>query len=141
MSNFGEGSPDRAEKKPVRGLETENKSNKDSVADHQHSLNNENTVSPFKWMSELVNAGNNQIKQAAEQFSNRINESAKGLIKDMPLILDAVILVAAAKEKHLPFEPLVPNAKTVAAMKAARRGELIDAGKVDNLFKKLNAKD
>jgi antitoxin component of RelBE/YafQ-DinJ toxin-antitoxin module len=31
----------------------------------------------------------------------------------------------AAAEKALPFEPLNPNAETVAAMKAARRGELV----------------
>ena len=37
------------------------------------------------------------------------------------------------------FEPLNPNAETVAAMKAARRGELVKAGKPDKLLQNLNA--
>ena len=44
-----------------------------------------------------------------------------------------------AAEKALPFEPLVPNAKTIAAVKAARRGELVTAGKPDALLASLNA--
>lgn len=38
-----------------------------------------------------------------------------------------------------PFEPLVPNAETVEAMKAARRGEVVTAGKPSNLLASLNA--
>jgi DNA-damage-inducible protein J len=78
------------------------------------------------------------------RIDRRVKEEAAVILKAMGLTpSDAyrMLMVRIAKEKHLPFEPLVPNAKTVAAMKAARRGELIDAGKVDNLFKKLNAKD
>ena len=44
-----------------------------------------------------------------------------------------------AAEKALPFEPLVPNAETMAAMRAARRGELITAGKPGDLLASLNA--
>ena len=44
-----------------------------------------------------------------------------------------------AAEKALPFEPLVPNAKTIAAMKAARRGELTTVGKPGSLLASLNA--
>lgn len=45
-----------------------------------------------------------------------------------------------AAEKALPFEPLVPNAETIEAMKAARRGELITAGKSSKeLLASLNA--
>jgi DNA-damage-inducible protein J len=54
------------------------------------------------------------------------------LLKDSPL-------VRVAAEKALPFEPLNPNAETVAAMKAARRGELVKAGKPDKLLRSLNA--
>lgn len=43
-----------------------------------------------------------------------------------------------AVEKALPFEPLVPNAKTIEAMKAARRGELVTAGKPSDLLASLN---
>ena len=48
-------------------------------------------------------------------------------------------LVRVAKEKALTFEPLNPNAETVAAMKAARRGELVKVGKPDKLLRSLNA--
>jgi DNA-damage-inducible protein J len=44
-----------------------------------------------------------------------------------------------AAEKALPFEPLVPNAETIGAMKAARRGELVTAGKPSDLLASLNA--
>jgi predicted transcriptional regulator len=37
------------------------------------------------------------------------------------------------------FEPLNPNAETIAAMRAARQGELIKAGKPDKLLRSLNA--
>jgi DNA-damage-inducible protein J len=50
-------------------------------------------------------------------------------------------VVRVAAERHLPFEPLNPNAETIAAMKAARRGELIKAGKPDNLVHSLDAGD
>ncbi|HLO63686.1 MAG TPA: type II toxin-antitoxin system RelB/DinJ family antitoxin [Azonexus sp.] len=35
-----------------------------------------------------------------------------------------LMLKRIAADKALPFEPLVPNAETVEAMKAARRGDL-----------------
>ncbi len=34
-----------------------------------------------------------------------------------------IMLIRVAREKALPFEPLVPNAETIAAIEAARRGE------------------
>jgi DNA-damage-inducible protein J len=50
-----------------------------------------------------------------------------------------LLLKRVAAEKALPFEPLVPNADTVAAMKAARRGELVSVGKPGSLLASLNA--
>ena len=44
-----------------------------------------------------------------------------------------------AKDKALPFEPLVPNKETIEAMKAARRGELTTAGPPGKLLASLNA--
>lgn len=44
-----------------------------------------------------------------------------------------------AAEKALPFEPLVPNAETIDAMRAARRGDLVTAGKPEDLLASLNA--
>ncbi|AOS83833.1 RelB/DinJ family addiction module antitoxin [Chlorobaculum limnaeum] len=56
---------------------------------------------------------------------------------------DAVrlLLKRVAAEKALPFEPLVPNAETIEAIKAARRGELETVNSVKNLIKDLNADD
>ena len=42
---------------------------------------------------------------------------------------------------ELPFDPLVPNAETIEAMKAARRGDLITVGDVDDLMTDLHADD
>jgi len=50
-----------------------------------------------------------------------------------------MLLKRVVAEKALPFEPLVPNAETVEAMQAARRGELIKAGKPGSLLESLNA--
>jgi DNA-damage-inducible protein J len=78
----------------------------------------------------------------------RIDEATKNeaaaVLATMGLSLsDAfrLLLKRVAAEKALPFEPLVPNAETVEAMKAARRGELVTVGSLDNLFRDLNARD
>jgi DNA-damage-inducible protein J len=52
-----------------------------------------------------------------------------------------LMMVRIAAEKALPFEPLVPNADTIEAMKAARRGELVTAGPAERLLTSLNADD
>jgi DNA-damage-inducible protein J len=76
----------------------------------------------------------------------RIDEATKSeaaaVLASMGLSLsDAfrLLLRRVAAEKALPFEPLVPNDETVAAMRAARRGELITAGKPASLIASLNA--
>ena len=51
------------------------------------------------------------------------------------------MLTRIAKEKALPFEPLVPNAETIAAMKEARSGRLKSFGSVDALLDNLNEED
>lgn len=76
----------------------------------------------------------------------RIDETTKSeaaaVLATMGLSLsDAfrMLLKRVAAEKALPFEPLVPNTETVAAMKAARRGELVTVGKPSALIASLNA--
>jgi DNA-damage-inducible protein J len=58
-------------------------------------------------------------------------------------VSDAVrlMLKRVVAEKALPFEPLVPSAETIEAIKAARRGELKAASSLKNLFEDLNADD
>jgi len=50
-----------------------------------------------------------------------------------------LMMIKIAKEKALPFEPLVPNEETIEAMKAARRGELVTVGPPGKLLASLNA--
>ena len=52
-----------------------------------------------------------------------------------------LLMVHVAKEKALPFEPLSPNAKTIRAMKEARRAKLKGFTRVEYLMADLNAKD
>ena len=52
-----------------------------------------------------------------------------------------MLLMRTVAERALPFDPLIPNAATVEAMKAAHRGELVKVGRVENLLAELNADD
>lgn len=74
----------------------------------------------------------------------RIKDEAATVLAAMGLtVSDALrlLLVKVATEKALPFEPLVPNAETIEAMKAARRGDLITAGSADELLASLHEDD
>lgn len=52
-----------------------------------------------------------------------------------------LMLTRVAKEKKLPFEPLIPNAQTIAAMREARKGNLKSLDSIDDLMTDLNEKD
>jgi len=52
-----------------------------------------------------------------------------------------MMMTRIAAEKALPFEPLVPNAETIAAMREARQGGLPRFKTVEALFTDLNADD
>lgn len=74
----------------------------------------------------------------------RVKEEATAIYAAAGLTLsDAfrMMLMRTVAERALPFEPLMPNAETVEAMKAARRGELTKIGCVDNLLADLHADD
>jgi len=78
------------------------------------------------------------------RIDERIKNEAAAVLGAMGLtVSDAfrLMMVRIAKEKALPFEPLVPNAETIQAMKAARRGELVNAGSPDQLLASLNQDD
>ena len=71
-----------------------------------------------------------------------VKDEAAAVLAGMGLtVSDAVrmMLIRVAKEKQLPFSPLVPNEETIAAMKAARRGDVVKVGSVDALMADLNA--
>jgi DNA-damage-inducible protein J len=78
------------------------------------------------------------------RIDERIKEEAEAVLASIGLTAsDAfrMMMIRIAREKSLPFEPLVPNDETIEAMKAARRGELVTAGTPDRLLAKLNAGD
>jgi len=53
-----------------------------------------------------------------------------------------LMLTRVAQEKALPFEPLIPNAETIKAMKQTRSGKgLAKFKSVDDLMADLNADD
>jgi DNA-damage-inducible protein J len=52
-----------------------------------------------------------------------------------------MLLMRTVAERALPFDPLTPNAKTVEAMKAARRGEVSRFASVEELMSALDADD
>jgi DNA-damage-inducible protein J len=85
-------------------------------------------------------ADNSVVRARIDERTKR--EAAAALKKIGLTVSDAfrLLLVRVAAEKALPFEPLNPNAETVAAMKAARRGELVKVGKPDKLLRSLNAR-
>jgi DNA-damage-inducible protein J len=61
------------------------------------------------------------------RIDEHIKEEATVVLAAMGLtVSDAfrIMLTRIAREKALQFEPLVPNAETIAAMKEARRGKL-----------------
>ena len=84
-------------------------------------------------------AGNDVVRARIDKATK---EEAAAVLAAMGLtVSDAfrLMMVKIAREKVLPFEPLVPNAETIDAMKAARRGELITAGAPASLIASLNA--
>jgi DNA-damage-inducible protein J len=75
------------------------------------------------------------------RIDEQIKNEAAAVLKAMGLtVSDAfrLMLVKIAKEKALPFDPLVPNEETIEAMKAARRGELTTVGSPKKLIASLN---
>lgn len=84
----------------------------------------------------------NQLVQA--RINGEIKEEAAIVLAAMGLtVSDAVrlLLTRVAREKALPFEPLIPNETTIAAMKEARREKLPRFSTAKELLKNLNAKD
>jgi DNA-damage-inducible protein J len=85
---------------------------------------------------------NNTIVRA--RIDEEVKREATIVLSEIGLtVSDAfrMLLIRIAREKVLPFELLIPNAKTIEAIKAARRRNLINIGKLDNLLTELNAND
>lgn len=84
----------------------------------------------------------NALVQA--RIDGAVKEEAAAVLAAMGLtVSDAVrlMLTRIAREHALPFDPLIPNAKTVKAMKEARKGKLTSFDNVSALMTDLNADD
>jgi DNA-damage-inducible protein J len=78
------------------------------------------------------------------RIDEHTKEEASAVLAAMGLtVSDAfrIMLTRIAREKALPFEPLVPNATTIAAMKEARQGGLKSFATAQDLMADLNADD
>jgi len=78
------------------------------------------------------------------RIDKRTKEEAEAVLAAIGLtVSDAfrLLLIRVAREGALPFDPLVPNEETIAAMKEARAGKTIKAGSVDQLLSTLNEED
>lgn len=78
------------------------------------------------------------------RIDERVKEEASAVLARMGLtVSDAfrIMMTRIATEKSLPFEPMIPNAETIAAMEEARRGNLPSFKSVGDLMADLNAED
>ncbi|MGV8893306.1 MAG: type II toxin-antitoxin system RelB/DinJ family antitoxin [Burkholderiaceae bacterium] len=84
----------------------------------------------------------NALVQA--RIDGAIKDEAAAVLAAMGLtVSDAVrlLLTKIAREHALPFDPLIPNAETIEAMKEARRGNLPAFATAAELMTDLNAPD
>jgi DNA-damage-inducible protein J len=78
------------------------------------------------------------------RIDGRTKEEAAHVLADMGLsVSDAIrmLLVRVAAEKALPFDVRVPNAETIEAIEAGRRGDVASFKSVEELMADLNAED
>lgn len=77
-------------------------------------------------------------------IDKKIKDEAAIILATMgltPSDLLRIMMTRVAKEKRLPFELLVPNEETIAAMKAVRKGELKSFASVNDLMADLKTDD
>ena len=78
------------------------------------------------------------------RIDGQIKEEAAAVLDAMGLTVSEafrMLLTRIAKERALPFEPLVPNEETIQAMQEARAGRVRTAKSTDDLIAQLNADD
>ena len=78
------------------------------------------------------------------QIDEHTVKEAEAVLRPMGFTTSDVVrllIKRIAKDKALPFEPFEPNAETIEAMEAARRGEVVTVGDIDGLFASLHADD
>ncbi len=84
----------------------------------------------------------NELVQA--RIDGAIKKEAAAVLAEIGLtVSDAVrlMLIRVAREHALPFDPLIPNATTIAAMEDARAGKLHRVDSIEELMQTLHADD
>ncbi|GFZ84146.1 type II toxin-antitoxin system RelB/DinJ family antitoxin [Elstera cyanobacteriorum] len=84
----------------------------------------------------------NALVQA--RVDGQIKKEAAAVLATIGLtVSDAVrlMLIRIAHEKAMPFDPLIPNAETIAAMEEARAGGLPSFDSIEALMADLHADD
>jgi len=82
----------------------------------------------------------NQLVQA--RIDGAIKEEAAAVLAAIGLTVSDFVRLAltkVAREKAMPFEPLIPNETTIAAMQDARAGRVTRSANLETLFRDLNA--
>ena len=105
-----------------------------------HNLDAWATMWPTNQKEDIMPA--NAVVRA--RINEHIKEEASDVLAAMGLtVSDAfrIMLTRIARDKVLPFEPLVPNETTIAAMREAREGNLKSFNTVEALMADLHAKD
>jgi DNA-damage-inducible protein J len=96
------------------------------------------------WLKGVNTMMTTQNSVVRARIDGRIKAEAEAVLASIGLTVSdsfRMMMMRIAKEKALPFEPLIPNDETIEAMKAARRGELVTVGPADKLLAGLNAGD
>lgn len=78
------------------------------------------------------------------RIDEHIKQEASIVLATMGLtVSDAfrIMMTRIAHDKALPFEPLIPNETTIAAMREARTGKLKSFDSVEALMADLHAED
>lgn len=78
------------------------------------------------------------------RINSKIKDEASAVLASIGLTPSSayqLLMTKIAAEKALPFNPLVPNAKTIEAMKAAREGDLIPVASTAGLFSDIDDDD
>lgn len=78
------------------------------------------------------------------RIDEHIKDEASAVLAAMGLtVSDAfrIMLTRIAREKALPFEPLIPNETTIAAMREARAGNLKSFDNIAALMADLHVED
>ena len=85
---------------------------------------------------------NNTVVRA--RIDSKTKEEAAAVLATIGLtVSDAfrLMMIRIAREKAMPFEPLIPNAETIEAMLEARAGNLEEFKTVEDLMKSLHEED